>query len=393
MQDLSALSYRDLVAVLKHLKGGQIGFDPFRNPSTAKKADLIAYLNAGWMPELIQQAATEALAQQQTPAEPIPPQANPDPMPAQQQQGMAEPAPQAAVPQVPAAAAAQLAALLQTLIPQTPAVDEATVRRVVAEELNKQEPRAIVVKTERTAKRIDGHVHPAFDKILKLASQGVNVLMVGPAGCGKTHLAAMVAEALDLPFCSISYSAGASESWLLGRLLPTGEGGRFEYQESAWCRNYVRPSVSLHDEIDAADPNMLLTLNSGLANGGFDNPVSGLRLKRDAMAIQLACANTFGTGAGAMYVGRSQLDAATLDRWYIVEMDYDRAYEKQLAPRHVTDFVWRLREKAQAAKLRRVISTRAIQKAAAALAAGIEWDDVKADLTRGWTADELAKVA
>lgn len=292
----------------------------------------------------------------------------------------------------PTAAAKHLAAALAAMMPGNAPVDADQVRAIVQAELATLPAREIIIKTEQTAIKVEGHVHPQFEKVCKLIGQGINVLLVGPAGCGKTHLAHMVATALGRPFGSVSYSAGASESWLLGRLLPTGDGGKFEYQRSRFCELYEQPSVFLHDELDGADPNMLLTLNSALANGGFDNPVNGARLTRNAQAAQVASANTFGTGAGAMYVGRAQLDAATLDRWYIIEMDYDREYEKQLAPRHVTDYVWSLREKTQAAKVRRVISTRAIQKAAGALAAGIDWDEVKPDLTRGWTADELAKV-
>jgi hypothetical protein len=48
-----------------------------------------------------------------------------------------------------------------------------------------------------------------------------------------------------------------------------------------------------------------------------------------------AAANTYGTGADALYVGRNQLDAATLDRFYVVEMDYDRKLEAKLAPEEV----------------------------------------------------------
>ena len=46
-----------------------------------------------------------------------------------------------------------------------------------------------------------------------------------------------------------------------------------------------------------------------------------------------------------------------------------------------------------AAKLRRFVSTRTFQKAAAARMAGVPLKEVKADIFAGWTRDELAKVA
>src|SRR5262249_23284025 len=74
--------------------------------------------------------------------------------------------------------------------------------------------------------------HKRFDRCLRLAKARKNILMIGPAGCGKTVLAEKIAAALDLEFAHVSCSAGTSEGTLLGRLLPTGEGGQFEYASS-----------------------------------------------------------------------------------------------------------------------------------------------------------------
>jgi cobaltochelatase CobS len=329
-----------------------------------------------------------------TDAEPIPSAQEPAPAPSAPSPMPAPSARPAANPAAAGDAAAMIQQAMALLMSGArPGIDEEAVKRIVDEAVSGIKPREIVVKiADKPDYNSPARQHPSFEKVLRLAAQGINVLLVGPAGCGKTHLAHEVAKALNRPFGSVSYSAGASESWLLGRLLPTGEGGKFEYQTSRFAELYQVPSVFLHDELDAADANMLITTNSALANGGFDNPVSGSRLTRHAEAVQIGSANTFGNGADAMYVGRAQLDAATLDRWYIVNVDYDRALEQELAPSHVCQFVWKLREGASRAKLRRVISTRMVQKGAAALSAGLSWDEVKTDLLSGWTKDELAKV-
>ena len=44
----------------------------------------------------------------------------------------------------------------------------------------------------------------------------------------------------------------------------------------------------------------------------------------------MATANTFGTGANPMYAGRAALDGATMDRWIIVTVDYDRDLEADI---------------------------------------------------------------
>jgi cobaltochelatase CobS len=259
-------------------------------------------------------------------------------------------------------------------------------------------PREIIVRqADRPDVKINGHVHPQFEKVLRLAKAGVSVLLVGPAGCGKTHLFSMVADALGLEHSSISLSGGVTEAHLTGRLLPTGEGGRFVYTESPFVRRYIEGGAFLLDEMDGADPNVLLSINQATANGGFDieaRAASGLDtfVKRHPDTLLMATANTYGTGAGALYVGRNQLDAATLDRWYTVAMDYDKGLEEKLAPSQVTHFVWRLRELITQNRWRRVASTRMIQKAGAALGAGLDWATVKADLLSGFSSDEMSKI-
>ena len=299
----------------------------------------------------------------------------------------------APVPAIPAGT--DIGAVLGALV--LPAVQQ-QIQTLVNEAVGARVPREIVIKAaDKPDVRMDGHVHPAFEKVLRLTKAGVLVMLVGPAGCGKTHLFSQVCKAMGTEGESISLSGGVTEAHLTGRLLPTGAGGRFEYTESPFIKCYAGGKPFLLDEMDGGDPNVLLTLNQATANGGFHveaRAASGLEtyVKRHPDTVLMATANTYGTGSGAMYVGRNQLDAATLDRWYVVQMDYDRAYEERCAPSQVTHFVWRLRELITENKWRRVASTRMIQKAAAALGAGLNWTEIKSDLLSGFTTDERAKI-
>jgi len=275
---------------------------------------------------------------------------------------------------------------------------EARIQGAVDAAVAAKVPREIKIKVaDAPAVKVDGHAHPMFEKVLKLTAAGLNVMLVGPAGCGKTHLFSMVAKARNKRHASISLSAGVTEAHLTGRLLPTGDGGRFVYTPSPFVTMYTEGGDFLLDEMDGADPNVLLCTQQATANGGFEieaRGASGLDtyVKRHPDAVIMATANTFGTGAGALYVGRNQLDAATLDRWYVVAMDYDKAYEERLAPSQVTHFVWTLRDMITDNRWRRVASTRMIQKAGAALAAGLDWKTVKEDLLAGYSTDERAKI-
>ena len=209
------------------------------------------------------------------------------------------------------------------------------VRRITLEVLGQIKPEVteIIVKVaDRPAVKMDGKVHEKFTEILDLAAQRMEMLLVGPAGCGKSHLAEQIAKALGLRFGSISCSAGMSEGQITGRLIPTGEGGRFEYQRSQFVAFYEEGGVFLLDEMDAADPNVMLVINQALANGHLPVPnrIENPQAKRHPDFVLIAAANTFGNGANRMYVGRNQLDESTLDRFRIgqVVMDYDQGLER-----------------------------------------------------------------
>lgn len=296
-------------------------------------------------------------------------------------------------------AAAAVAKALQQLLAAMPAqMDADAVRAVVRDEvkhLQQPEPLRVIVREGQPDLKLDEHTHPAFDKALKIAAAGQPVLLKGPAGCGKSHLAAQIAKALKKEYGALHCSAGASEAQLLGWLLPTGEGGRFEYVAAQFARMFAQGNaLFLIDEIDAADPNFLMVLNGALANGHLHVPQNWKQpsVERGEGFMVIAAANTYGTGADALYVGRNQLDAATLDRFYTVEMDYDRKLEARLAEAEVCAWAWKVRDRIAETKLRRVLSTRTIQRIGTAMNAGYSFDEARRDALLGWTKDELAKV-
>ena len=274
--------------------------------------------------------------------------------------------------------------------------NEELVRKLVAENISKAMPGRVVIDSTSHAKIVlKDRVHPLFDKVLKLVASGVNVLLVGPAGCGKTTLAHMVAKALKRKFGMLSCTSGASEAQLTGWLLPIGKGSTFSYVASEFVRLYEEGNaVFLFDEFDAADPNMLLVINSALANGSLHVPQRHEEplVERGEKMAMIAAANTYGSGADMIYAGRNQLDAATLDRFYVIEMDYDVGLEAQIGDKEVVKWAHELRRKVSAHRVRRVVSTRTIMKMTAAVNAGFSFDEAKKDVLAGWTKDELSKV-
>jgi MoxR-like ATPase len=256
----------------------------------------------------------------------------------------------------------------------------------------------IVMKPKTAPRLLDGIHHKDAAKVIKLAAHGLNVMMVGPAGCGKTVIAKSAGLAFKKRTTIISCSAGMTEAQLLGRLLPLGEGGSFVYVESPFVKAYREGGVILLDELDAADSNLLLAINSALANGEMyieARAASGLdvRVERHPETVILAAANTWGSGSDTQYVGRGALDASTLDRFYRLAVDYDHALEARLGPSEVVAKVHAIRAAVREKKIRRVVSTRLITRLSQAMAAGYTMTDALVDELGAWTQDERQKVA
>jgi MoxR-like ATPase len=182
-------------------------------------------------------------------------------------------------------------------------------------------PRAITVTVnDRMAVNV-GIQHSHFEAVLRLASARLNVWLVGPAGSGKTSVASAVAHALGLPDYSASVCALTSKADLVGyRNVLNGEYVRTDLREA-----FEHGGVFLLDEVDAGNANVMVILNALLANGSYAFPDGKVAKHPDF--VLLAGANTIGMGADRQYVGRNQLDKATVDRFAMVPFPYDPSIE------------------------------------------------------------------
>lgn len=260
----------------------------------------------------------------------------------------------------------QAAALLELLkSQQTVAIDENKVKELIQKELNNIPPKVFQVKDHKgVIKDLDFTPPKEFEQILFLASQRENILLVGASGGGKTFTCSKLAQALGLPFGFISVTAGMSESHLNGKFLPIGVGGQFLYVPPLFIEMYENGGLFLLDEVDGADSNTLLILNAAIANGSMavpnrhEKPIA----KKHKDFILIAAGNTYGSGANRMYVGRQQLDASTLDRFSPVIMGYSENIEKTLASQEILDEFYPVRKAVEKLGLRRLVSTRFIER-------------------------------
>jgi MoxR-like ATPase len=302
------------------------------------------------------------------------------------------------------AAATLIAAL------QASAVPEEKVRQIVLEtvsaELSKLPPKRHKIKfNENSEVEFEGTMHVMATEIMEAILAGFhNIMIVGPAGSGKTYLFSQVATLLKKQMkwdesdfmASMSCAPGQTESMFIGRMIPSLTTGLESYHGTNLTRLYAKENggAFLFDEISNSEPTVMNLVNSMIALDGHVTLPDGRVLVRPANMVVFAADNTWGQGGDRMYI-RNQLDAATLDRFTGAKffMDYDTKLESSLCPeREVYDAVLGLRKRVGELKLRRIVSTRAFAAAQRMSANGTKVKDILKRLTIDWSENDRKSV-
>lgn len=280
---------------------------------------------------------------------------------------MTKPTEQKAVPDA-------LSVLLGSISEQvTKQIDE-TVTGEFAELRKQQQQNAkLDVTYNSKTNTVQGLRHVQLDELIKISAMRLPILLVGMAGTGKTHAAEQVAEALGLEHYTMSVGAQTSKSDIIGFIHANGG-----YVPTLFRKAYEEGGVFLMDEIDAGNANVLIQVNAALSNGLCAFPDKMVKKHQDFVFI--ASANTYGTGMNRQYVGRNQLDAATLDRFTILDWIIDNTLEEQLATgpkgKDWLETVRTVRVYIEKHNIRALITPRATQKGSALLHNGFDVKDV-----------------
>lgn len=296
-------------------------------------------------------------------------------------------------------AVGSLAAALAALTPNVE-LDEDKVREIATEVANKvladsKPPVYDILIGDGPVVTYDKATHVKFADVVKIVGAGLHAYLVGPPGTGKTTLCSQVAEALSLDFAMISCDPTMPASKLFGFVDANGTERRTPFWDA-----YENGGLFLFDEIDNAHPGIIAGMNSALANGhcAFASRI----VKRSPNFRCIAAANTFGTGATRQFVGRNQLDAATLDRFVTVVVDIDETLEEALTLANLTENValakeWlasvrKWRQNASTKNLQVIISPRASIEGARLLGVGFDMATVaEMKVWKGMDANTRAK--
>ena len=252
-------------------------------------------------------------------------------------------------------------------------MDEARIIELIKQ--HQTEAREIIVKPFEKPSVNVGTQHKMFEQLLLLASQKIPAFLAGPSGSGKTHAAEQLAKALSLPYEAVSVGPMTSKADLIGYKDANGN-----YHDTGLIRCVKNGGIFLIDEIDAGHAGVLTILNMVLSNGLMATP-EGMIKKHDDFYI-VAGANTYGTGADSEYVGRCQLDEATLKRFFVVEWGYDEKLERAISgaddenSNALVDTIQAMRKNADEHGLRVTVSPRDSIYAVRLLKAGMPEKDI-----------------
>ena len=157
--------------------------------------------------------------------------------------------------------------------------------------------------------------------LVRSGVRGKNIMMTGPAGCGKTMAAKSLVNSLDRP--DYYFNLGATQdprSTLIGNTHFDSKKGTY-FQQSHFVKAIQTPnSVILLDELSRAHPdawNILMTvLDYGQRYLRLDESTGSDTIKVAEGVTFVATANI-----GNEYTSTRVMDKALMDRFTIVEMD------------------------------------------------------------------------
>ena len=211
-------------------------------------------------------------------------------------------------------------------------------------------------QTEDTEIEVEGTEirHEKYNQIKTCVELNIPVYLVGEAGTGKNYTLEQIAWDCGYDFY---YTNSVQQEYKLTGFIDAGG----KYHETEFYKAFKNGGIFFLDEIDASIPEVLVLLNAAIANKYFEFP-NGRIYAHEKFRV-VAAGNTVGSGADELYTGRMVLDAATLDRFVIIDFGYDKNIELHITNNNtdLVDFVEELRKQAKEQGIRATFSYRCLE--------------------------------
>jgi MoxR-like ATPase len=155
---------------------------------------------------------------------------------------------------------------------------------------------------------------------------------------------------------------------------------------------FTKGGVHTFDEFDASAPDAAVAFNGMTDDQPFYTFPCGQHEKHEDY-VAIACMNTWGNGADADYVGRYKQDAAAMNRFVRIYVDYNESVEWAIADKDIVERAHAVRRACQALGIRHVVSTRTIKHMQKARTGGVSNRAIDRDiLFAGLNADTIKQI-
>ena len=250
---------------------------------------------------------------------------------------------------------------------------EEKARKEAAERERKE--RKFSIHTEKV--NVD-YIRPSnFDLVALLVTARENLLLIGPAGCGKTRMLKEVAKVLDKDLYTFSFAGGLRQAQIFGSTQLRD--GKTEWVASAFIEAIQKPGIVFMDEIFSVDPECLQGLNGILEDRVWTSPCGTVKVHEECSLV--GASNTNGRTNSPKHTGVNRVDDALVSRFAKEICDYDIEAEKALVRAfnipEEQDLLDKWQDMRSAIKANNIlfdVSTRALLQACRYIKLGIGYD-------------------